>query len=211
MPSRLSNQGPPEAGSCKALRPLAIGEVRVAFDTGMEGSLIGGGYERERVRRVDHIGAAEPDRPRLHCRPSDHQTGQNAISRSSNSSSASPPPENSPLETHWTSAAHRFRQPIKVKHAPDTNPLIVDAACRFGNAMILRHPGLVAEDRIQEGMCAPPKKSGWPPSRLFLLPKQADCEAEADNPVSVVHAAFQVLHAECLCHEDADVVSRDVV
>jgi len=47
-----------------------------------------------------------------------------------------------------------------VKNAPDPNLFIMDAACRFGNPIILRHPGFAAEDRVQEGLRVPPEKAG---------------------------------------------------
>jgi len=58
--------------------------------------------------------------------------------------------------------------------------------------VILGHPGLGAEDRIQEGLSVPPEEAGWPPSRLFLLAKEPDCEAEADNLMRVVQLHGQL-------------------
>ena len=42
-------------------------------------------------------------------------------------------------------------------------------------------------------MRVPPQEAGWPPSRWFLLPEEPDCEAEADNLMSVVHLHGQYL------------------
>jgi hypothetical protein len=73
-----------------------------------------------------------------------------------------------------------------VKDAPDADLFVVDAACRFGNPVILRHPALAAEDRTQEGLRVPPEETGRPPSRLFLLPKEPDREAETNDLLRVV-------------------------
>jgi hypothetical protein len=80
-----------------------------------------------------------------------------------------------------------FRQAKEVKHAPNTDAFIMDATCRFGDAVILRHPSFAAEYRIQKGMGMLAEESGWPPSPLFLLPKEPDGESQADYLISVVH------------------------
>jgi hypothetical protein len=61
-----------------------------------------------------------------------------------------------------------------VEDAADTDALIVDSACRLGNAVILGDSRLAAEDRVQEGMRMAPEEHRWPPRCLFLLSKKPD-------------------------------------
>jgi hypothetical protein len=124
---------------------------------------MGGGKEGRALWRVDHIGAAEPDRTRLRCRRFLRQTGQGALGGFRGFEAARHVLRQALfLKGVGNPLLDRFRQTIEVKYAPDTDPFIVDAAGRFGDPMILRHPGLAGEDRIQEGLRMPPEEAGWP-------------------------------------------------
>src|SRR6516165_1041908 len=148
----------------------------------MEGCSVGGGKEGHTVRRVDHIGAAEPDRPRLYYRRSLRQTCQNALGRFRRFEAACHVLRQGPfLEGVGYPVLDRFRQPIEVKHAPDPDPFIVDAACRFGNSLILRHPRLAAKNRAKEGIRMLSEEHRWPPPRLSMLPEESHSEAETDG------------------------------
>ena len=77
-----------------------------------------------------------------------------------------------------------------MEHASDADLLVMGAARRFDNALVLRNGRPAAEDGTQKRGRMRSQKAGWPPGRAVQLSKASHCNPKPDGLADVVHGSL---------------------
>jgi hypothetical protein len=83
-----------------------------------------------------------------------------------------------------------------MKHTSDTYLLVMSAARRFDNALVLRNGRPAAEDGIEKRGRMRSQKAGWPPGRAVQLSEASHCNPKADGLMDVIHGTGPVAMAK---------------